>query len=221
MANYGILPQQYNGTTYDTLYFKNNLSGTSNPTTSTVAYYVGQLYINTSTGNMFKCTAISAPIYTWLPIGNVTSVNGKIPNSSGAITLASSDIGITIASGSWTPVFGGLNGTTVTKTDSYLYAKYYRIGNVCFINMEWSGTITNLNGSDYAVIRGLPYVSQSFEAQVNAPENSGITDYPASLIITSGTFAIALYYSDGLAAQNWSAASSTTRYLSLSGWYFV
>lgn len=220
MANYGILPQQYNGTTYDTLYFKNNLSGTSDPITSTVAYYVGQLYINTSTGNMFKCTAISAPIYTWLPIGNVTSVNGKIPNSSGAITLASSDIGITIASGDWTPVFGGLNGTTVTKTDSYSYAKYYRIGNVCFINMDWSGTITNLNGSDFAVIRGLPYVSRSFEAQVDAPVNSEITDSPASLFI-SNTSAIGLYYSGGLARQNWSAASSKNRYLGLSGWYFV
>lgn len=70
MANYGILPQQYNGTTYDTLYFKNSLNGTTAPTTSTVAYYVGQLYINTTNGDIFKCTAISAPTYTWKPITN-------------------------------------------------------------------------------------------------------------------------------------------------------
>ena len=70
MANYGILPQQYNGTTYDTLYFKNSLNGTTAPTTSTVAYYVGQLYIDTTNGDIFKCTAISAPTYTWKPITN-------------------------------------------------------------------------------------------------------------------------------------------------------
>lgn len=41
------------------------LSGTSDPTTSTVGV-VGQRYLNTTSGAEFACTAVSGSVYTWM-----------------------------------------------------------------------------------------------------------------------------------------------------------
>lgn len=70
MASYGILPQQYNGTTYDTLYFKNNIEGTTTPTTSTVGF-VGQQYVNTSNNTVYQCTNNNGGVYTWTLISQI------------------------------------------------------------------------------------------------------------------------------------------------------
>lgn len=120
MANYGILPQQYNGTTYDTLYFKNSLNGTTAPTTSTVAYYVGQLYINTTNGDIFKCTAISAPTYTWKPITNQSVVVDYVveEGTSGIWSYKKWNSGIAECWGQWS---GSLTHYSTTL-GGYLFA---------------------------------------------------------------------------------------------------
>lgn len=64
-TNYGIQMKQYNGTDYDNLYPNNGLTGTTDPTTSTVAYFLGQTYLNTATQNLWQCTAINSGVYTW------------------------------------------------------------------------------------------------------------------------------------------------------------
>ena len=64
-----------------------------------------------------------------------------------------------ITSGTWTPVFAS-TATAPTGTLKYRYAKFYRIGNMCFITFHMKETITSA-GTGYARISGLPYTSAS------------------------------------------------------------
>lgn len=43
-------------------------TGTSDPTSTTVAYYVGQLYLNTTEKTLFKCDSINGSTYTWTSV---------------------------------------------------------------------------------------------------------------------------------------------------------
>lgn len=43
-------------------------TGTSDPTSTTVAYYVGQLYLNTTENTLFKCDSINGSTYTWTTV---------------------------------------------------------------------------------------------------------------------------------------------------------
>ena len=55
-------------------------TGTSAPTTSTIADYVGQIYLDTTNNKRYICTAISSGTYTWtdmLPIAD-TSTTGVV-----------------------------------------------------------------------------------------------------------------------------------------------
>ena len=54
---------------------KTLLVGSSDPTTSTVGT-LGLLYKNTTSGDLFKCTAVDSitPSYTWENFGDDTSV---------------------------------------------------------------------------------------------------------------------------------------------------
>lgn len=67
MAN--IQMKEFNGSGYTSLYPQSTLSGTASPTTST-AGMVGQLYINTTTGEIYKCT-VASTTYTWVQVGNM------------------------------------------------------------------------------------------------------------------------------------------------------
>ncbi len=48
---------------------KHILSGSAAPTTATVAGFVGQFYLETTTPTLYQCTAISGSTYTWTQIG--------------------------------------------------------------------------------------------------------------------------------------------------------
>jgi hypothetical protein len=65
-----IIIKQYNGTDYDTLLPENALIGTTAPTTSTVGF-VGQIYLNTTSGGVYICTVASGTTYTWETITTI------------------------------------------------------------------------------------------------------------------------------------------------------
>lgn len=80
------------------------LIGSSDPTTSTMARYLGQLYINTSTNATFICTAMADPTYTWVAVGGGptwTAVNA----SSVEVTEGLYTFVVDVGSGSFTATF--------------------------------------------------------------------------------------------------------------------
>ena len=118
--NYNVQINRFNGTDYDTLMPKNILTGTSDPTTSTVGI-VGQFYLNTKTNNVFICQKIVGSVYTWgtisiLPKIVVTVKSGAVVTCTDGITTLT---GISTGTytfnipnyGTWT-VSATLNGNT-------------------------------------------------------------------------------------------------------------
>ncbi len=100
-------------------------------------------YIGTST-NRFST------IYAGVGYFTSMAINGYTPWTSSSLP---------ISSGTWTPVFAS-TATAPTGTLKYRYAKFYRIGNMCFITFHMKETITSA-GTGYARISGLPYTSAS------------------------------------------------------------
>lgn len=82
----------------------NYLVGTASPTTSTVAPFVGALYIDTTNGNTYQCTVITTgdtPTYTWERLiretNYATSVKGgtvKVTNENGLYMGNMGNIGV-------------------------------------------------------------------------------------------------------------------------------
>ena len=100
-------------------------------------------YLGTST-NKFNTVYANTGFFT-----SVT-INGYSPWTSSSLP---------VSSGTWTPVFASTD-TAPSGTLRYRYAKYYRIGNLCFITFHMKETITSA-GTGYARISGLPYTSAS------------------------------------------------------------
>lgn len=100
-------------------------------------------YLGTST-NKFNTVYANTGFFTSM------AINGYSPWTSSSLP---------VSSGTWTPVFASTD-TAPTGTLRYRYAKYYRIGNLCFITFHMKETITSA-GTGYARISGLPYTSAS------------------------------------------------------------
>ena len=100
-------------------------------------------YLGTST-NKFNTVYANTGFFTSM------AINGYTPWTSSSLP---------VSSGTWTPVFASTD-TAPTGTLQYRYAKYYRIGNLCFITFHMKETITSA-GTGYARISGLPYTSAS------------------------------------------------------------
>lgn len=62
------------------------LKGEAAPTTSTQAYYIGQLYLNTTDNSAYQCIAISESSYTWKLVNEDKFVK-SIRNSSGTFEV--------------------------------------------------------------------------------------------------------------------------------------
>ena len=67
-------------------------TGTSAPTTSTIADYVGQIYLDTTNNKRYICTAISSGTYTWTEFIEDIQFNGTSVVSSGVANITSSNI---------------------------------------------------------------------------------------------------------------------------------
>lgn len=72
------------------------ITGGGAPTTATEGA-VGCLYMDTGTGDMYKCTAVENGVYTWVQVdvGTVKTVNGTPPDKNGNVTVAVEDGAIT------------------------------------------------------------------------------------------------------------------------------
>lgn len=66
MANYNIELNRWSGSEFDQLLPKNSISGSGEPTTSTVGI-VGQIYMDTSTdpATSYQCVKVDGGVYTW------------------------------------------------------------------------------------------------------------------------------------------------------------
>lgn len=75
-TNYRLLTGLYNGinahdaATYGQVISYAAINGSSAPTTSTAAKYVGQLYYDTTNAKLYYCSNISGSTYTWSEIGS-------------------------------------------------------------------------------------------------------------------------------------------------------
>lgn len=90
----------------------NYLVGTAAPTTSTVAPFVGALYVDTTNGNTYQCTVITTgdtPTYTWVRL--VRETNYATASKSGVVKIFGGTYGIEIASD------GGLKTVPATNSD--------------------------------------------------------------------------------------------------------
>ena len=146
---------------------------------------------------------------------------------------ASSDGGVTVEGeilnhyeqGLWTPVLRHyISGSFQPPAGSAGTVKghYTRVGNVCYINATFSAfSYSNLGGSSFAQISELPFAASSSAGHIsviNATGNAfGGTD--ASFITSGGNN----YLNSKTNNSNWDWAilNSGTRYLYVSGFYFV
>lgn len=65
------------------------IKGSGEPTTETVGA-VGLLYMDTDTGDLYKCTAVNEGVYTWVALVEqdvVKSINGVSPDESGNVQI--------------------------------------------------------------------------------------------------------------------------------------
>lgn len=85
------------------------LTGTSAPTTSTVGE-VDQLYVNTSTGDIYVCTAVSGSMYTW--VSATPTMRSNISDKA-RLSVKSN---ITLASASWSDNKYTISNTNITTT---------------------------------------------------------------------------------------------------------
>ena len=113
--------------------------------------------------------------------------------------------------GTWTPVLSAGSDTAPTYTTSELYARYYRIGRLVFIQVTMRATITNA-GTGYAYITGLPFTASpdnSHFCSLNMAECYGLLDKtaPAQAMIDSNHNWIQLFAPGGSSAAKWVATS--------------
>ena len=139
---------------------------------------------------------------------NITS--GTLPISRGgtgatSASLALSNLGVTISSGSWTPTLASGKGTNPTYSVYYKYERYYRINNLVYITFHMKVNISN-QGTDYACVKGLPFTaSNNMNSQSLALHEcyGGIDQRPATANICDSGPIIYLQNSSGECALQW------------------
>lgn len=97
----------------------NYLVGTAAPTTSTVAPFVGALYVDTTNGNTYQCTVITtgdAPTYTWVRLIRETNY---ATSSHGGVVKTSDSFGFRVNNNGVGYLEKATNATIDAKTDSY------------------------------------------------------------------------------------------------------
>ena len=158
MAQYNILMNRWNGSSYDSLLPKNTLFGTSAPTTRTVGIK-GQFYV-TSGGAVYACIAVSGSTYTWRLTSGILPQLEVTTNSTDAATVTVTDGTTTLTGvfsnqkcsfslpnlGTWT-VSATLGGNLVTKTVS--------VDTVGLFSVELIPVSNVLNDNSWETIRSI------------------------------------------------------------------
>lgn len=97
----------------------NYLVGTAAPTTSTVAPFVGALYIDTTNGNTYQCTVITTgdtPTYTWVRLIRETNY---ATSSHGGVIKTDGYLGITMNTNGYAQTNRATNSEINAKTQDY------------------------------------------------------------------------------------------------------
>lgn len=198
------------------------LTGSSAPTTSTAADYVGQFYLNATNNITYQCTAITSDgatpptyTYTWKPIDSIKSISSGgtalTPNSSGNVNIPKlttsnlcglvdlGDIQSANQRGLWLDNNGYL---TVRKADSSFIAS--RSGR-CVIDP------TNLNNAVKAALSDANHLTMTSAEQETAKSVLGLTgvgEY-VSGYFQNGTFNTAQWSANALEAKENSSNGSS------------
>ena len=212
------------------------------------AYDTGVIGNNSSSGNIDFVPEFDAPaqlVYQCVNhggmVGNIylRGANGNEMNV-GVTTFSqtpSSASGVSVTSqgldhyeeGTWTPVLRHyISGSFQPPAGSAGTVKghYTRVGNVCYINATFSAfNYSNLNAiSSYAQITDLPFPASSSAGHVSVIHTTGTAFTSGSgydvVFITSGGNTY-LNSKTNNSSLDWAVINSGSRYLYISGFYFV
>ena len=208
------------------------------------AYNTGVIGNNSSSGNIDFVPEFDAPaqlVYQCTQhlgmVGNIylRGANGNEMNV-GVTTFSqtpSSASGVSVTSqgldhyeeGTWTPVLRHyFNGSFQPPAGNAGTVKghYTRVGNVCYINATFSAfAYTNLGVSSYAQISDLPFPASSSAGHISVIKATGTAFNQTNVsFITSGGNTYLNSKTDD-SNWDWAIIRSSTRYLYVSGFYFV
>ena len=149
---------------------------------------------------------------------------------------ASSDGGVTVGSevldhyeeGTWTPVLRHYHSGSFqapSGSAGTVNGYYTRIGNVCYINATFSAfSYTNLTNSSYAQISELPFAASSSTNHISVIHTTGTAFTSGSgsdvVFITSGSNTY-LNSKTNNSNWDWAVIDGGSKYLYISGFYFV
>ena len=148
---------------------------------------------------------------------------------------ASSATGVTVGGeilnhyeqGTWSPLLthyqSGPGFVAPSGNAGTVYGYYTRIGNIVWINATFSAfAYTNLGVSSFARIAQLPFTASSSSGHVSVIHSTGTafanTTSADVVFITSGDF---LNSKTNNSTWDWAVLSSGSRYLYISGFYFI
>jgi hypothetical protein len=153
-------------------------------------------------------------------VGDVTF--SQTPSSLTGVTVTSQSLDH-YEEGTWTPLLTHyLNGGFVAPAGNAgtVNGYYTRIGNVVYINATFSAfSYTNLTVSSFARIAQLPYSASSSAGHISVIKATGTAFSQNNVsFITSGTF---LNSKTDDSSWDWAIIDGGTKYLYVSGFYFI
>ncbi len=102
------------------------ITGSGVPTTATVAA-VGMFYMDTSSGDVYKCTAVSGNVYTWEPMNSgMTTLVVTIDSDTNTASHRPSEINDVVNNGGYAVLFSGTSYSHLAAVTS-LYANFERL----------------------------------------------------------------------------------------------
>lgn len=123
----------------------------------------------------------------------------------GTAAAALANLGLPVASGTWTPKLISSDGG-MTYTTSYNYSYYYRIGKLVYITFYMKVNVTAV-GSGYARVQGLPFAPMGSGryglARMQFARTTSDTVGGAVAHVDSSLGMIRLQSENGLAALTW------------------
>lgn len=122
--------------------------------------------------------------------------------------------------GIWNPVF---KNCTVTFTeDSYMIARYYKIGKAIYITFGSRFNVISTSGSKYVEISGLPFTCSSVgNYPLSMKENLNVLEYGGNVpaYVYSNSTIISVRNNEGVGTNYWK--TGTGQYLGFGGWYLI
>ena len=211
------------------------------------AYDTGVTGNNSSSGNIDFVPEFDAPaqlvyqcsshggmvgnIYLRGANGNEMNVGvttfSQTPSSASGVSVTSQGLGH-YEQGTWTPVLRHyISGSFQPPAGSAGTVKghYTRVGNVCYINATFSAfAYTNLGNTSYAQISELPFAASSSAGHISVIHSTGTAFANSTsadvVFITSGGNTY-LNSKTNNSNFDWAVISTGSRYLYISGFYFI